>query len=297
MRPIRPGDSIGLVAPASPFDHERFRQACGILEGRGYRVRAGHHLFDSRGYVAGAESGRATDLVDALKDPEIAAVVCVRGGYGSGCLLPWIPFSRLGDRMKPLVGFSDITFLHLAFQRSLGWTTFHGPHLLDLAESTSAVEGFFQCLQGEREFQFHFGEEQVLIPGTASGKILGGNLTCLAHSMGTSYFPRLQGTILFLEDCNESLYRLDRCINQLKLGGIFEDLAGLVLGRFKDCGEPTEIHDMIIRHLKPFRFPIVAELPFGHVTENQILPLGLPFSLSTYERSLHALASPFSQNL
>jgi muramoyltetrapeptide carboxypeptidase len=283
------------VAPGSPFDHEKFQRACGVLEVRGYGVRIGGHVFDSRGYVAGSESARATDLVKALLDPEIAAVLCVRGGYGSGCLLPWLPFSRLGDGKKPFVGFSDATFLHLAFQGILGWTTFHGPNLLDLADSPSTAEDFFQLLQCERDFHFDFKEEQVLIPGTASGKITGGNLTCLAHSMGTPYFPRLQDTILFLEDCNEKLYRLDRCINQLKLGGVFEGLAGLVLGRFTECGKPSEIHDMISRHLRPFGFPVVVELPFGHVAENRILPLGVPFSLSTYEHSLHALASPFSQ--
>jgi muramoyltetrapeptide carboxypeptidase len=294
LRPIQPGDCIGLVAPGSPFDPDKFQSACTLLEAQGYRLRLGEHVHESQGYVAGPESERAGDLTAALMDPEVAAVLCIRGGYGSGCLLPWLGFGKLSGRMKPLIGYSDVTFLHLAFQARMGWTTFHGPNLMDLAETPQQAPLLLQALQGELDFVLELSASQVLSPGIASGKLLGGNLTCIAHLMGTPYFPDFDGAILFIEDCNEPLYRLDRCINQLKLGRVFDNLAGLALGRFKNCGESDEICRMVLHHLKPFRFPIVADLPLGHIVDNKLLPLGIPFSLNTYEYKLGPLVSPFS---
>jgi muramoyltetrapeptide carboxypeptidase len=283
-----------VVAPGSPFDREKLQAALGLLEEQGYRVSVGDHVFEARGYVAGSESARTADLMAAFLNPEIAAVFCCRGGYGSGCLLPWLPFSKLAAHEKPFVGYSDMTFLHLAFQARMGWTTFHGPNMMDLAEDPRLASDLIKALQGEREFAFDLAENQVLSHGIAKGRILGGNLTCLTHLMGTPYFPDFDGAILFIEDCNEQLYRLDRCINQLKLGHVFDGLAGLVLGRFKDCGEAHEIHEMLKHHASPFRFPIVADLPFGHAGDNEPFPLGAPFSLNTYEHSLRPLTPLFS---
>ncbi len=295
MKPIRPGDLLGLVAPCSPFDRTKFQIACDLLEQQGYRLNLGRSVFDASGYVAGTESARTADLVKAFLDPEVAAVICIRGGYGSGGILPWLPFWKLRDRIKPLVGYSDVTFLHLAFQAALGWTTFHGPNLMDLAEDPRFASRLIQSLQGERDFSFEFSEDQILQHGVASGRILGGNLTCLVHLMGTPFFPELEGCILFVEDCNEQLYRLDRCINQLKLGRVLDKLAGLIMGPFSNCGDESELRAMISHYVRPFSFPVAAGLPFGHIPENEILPLGIPFSLNTYEHYLRPLVSPFAQ--
>jgi muramoyltetrapeptide carboxypeptidase len=281
------------VAPGSPFDRTKFQVASDLLERQGYRVSWGANVFESSGYTAGAESARAADLVSALLDPEIAAVICIRGGYGSGCVLPWLPFSRLKDRVKPFVGYSDMTFLHLSFQATSGWTTFHGPNLMDLAENPPSAIALIDSLQGSRDFSFEFTEDQILQGGVASGKLIGGNLTCLVHLMGTPFFPDLEGCLLFIEDCNEQLYRLDRCINQLKLSRVLDRLAGLIMGRFTNCGDENELRAMVFHYTRPIRFPIVAGLPFGHVPENEILPLGIPFLLSTYEHTLRPLTSPF----
>jgi muramoyltetrapeptide carboxypeptidase len=273
----------------------KFQIACDLIEQQGYRVKAGENVFKSNGYVAGEESARAVDLVSALLDPEIAAVICIRGGYGSGCILPWLPFFSFHDHVKPFVGYSDVTFLHLSLQAALGWTTFHGPNLMDLAENPQSAIKLLQSLQGERDFAFEFTEGQILQEGVASGKVVGGNLTCLVHLMGTPYFPELEGCILFVEDCNEQIYRLDRCINQLKLGRVLDRLAGLIMGRFSNCGDETELRAMVSHYVRPFRFPVVAGLPLGHVPENEILPLGLPFSLNTYEHTFRPFASPFDR--
>ena len=165
---------------------------------------------------------------------------------------------------------------------------------MDVADDSGCFQNLLEALEGKREFIFRFSEDQVLEPGAASGKVLGGNLTCLVHLMGTPYFPGLEGSILLLEDCNEKLYRLDRCINQLKLARVFDGLAGMILGRFKDCGDESELYSVFSHHLKPFRFPVVAGLPFGHVAENEVIPLGTLFSLNTHEHTLCAIESPFS---
>lgn len=293
MKPTRTGDLIGLVAPGSPFDRSKLETACRRLAELGYRFRIGEHAFEAEGYFAGGEAARASDLAHAILDPEVAAVICIRGGYGSGCLLPWLPFPKLRNHLKPLVGYSDVTFLHAAFHAELGWTTFHGPNLMDMADDVATARRLLEAIEGRRDFVFHFSQDQVLKPGIASGRLLGGNLTCLVHLMGTPYFPHLAGSLLVLEDCNEKLYRLDRCINQLKLGGVFDGLAGMILGRFKGCGDANELYGVVSRHLKPYRFPVVTGLPFGHVDENEVFPLGTVFSLNTYEHTLSPLESPF----
>lgn len=297
MRPLRPGDRIGVVAPGSPFDRDKLQVACDLLERQGYGVIVGENAFAAQGYVAGPESARVADLTAAFLNPEIGAVICIRGGYGSGCLLPWLPFSKLITHGKPFVGYSDVTFLHLAFQSKMGWVTFHGPNMMDMAEDPALVISLIEALQGKRPFAFELSDSQILSQGAASGKVMGGNLTCLAHLMGTPYFPSFDGAILFIEDCNEQLYRLDRCITQLKLGRVFDRLAGLVLGRFSNCGEDHEVRSMVRHHTSPFRFPIVADLPFGHAGVNELLPLGAPFSLNTYEHSFRPVTPLFSHGI
>lgn len=294
MRPLRPGDRVALVAPSSPFDTEEFTKASSILECRGYRAICGKHASERKGYLAGSDLERAEDLVQAFSDPSIAAVVCIRGGYGSGRLLDWLPFSILSQNPKILLGYSDITFLHAAFHRQLGWVTFHGPNFIEMSDegfpSTATV---FSALEGKEEFAWKIDDHHVIRDGSGEGKIIGGNLTCFAHLIGTPYFPDPSGSLLFVEDRGEALYRLDRTFTQLKLAGILEHIRGLILGSFQDCGPPEEIWDVVLEHTHAFSFPIVCGLPFGHGLENDVLPLRLPFFLDTRQGILKALESPF----
>lgn len=294
-KPLLQGDCIAVVAPSSPFDAEKLAAACEILENRGYRVSRGKHLFRRRGYLAGTESERAEDLTRAIRDPDVAAVFCARGGYGSGRLLPWLPFSSFRDNPKIFLGHSDITFLHLAFRKQLGWPTFHGPNLTGMMDRPERFDSVLQTLSGSFEFRREFAPSHILRHGTATGAVVGGNLTCLAHLLGTPYFPDLAGTILFVEDCGEALYRLDRMFTQLKLAGILHGLSGLILGSFTDCGEVSAIREMVMDQVEPFHFPVLADMPFGHGLQNDVLPLGVPFSINTRELGFHAIEHPFSQ--
>lgn len=293
LRPLQDGDQIALVAPASPFSVEAFRHVCEVLRAKGFRLAIGGHVLEKRGYLAGCEAERAADLIAAVQDPAVAAIICIRGGYGSGRLLPWLPFSSLQGSRKIFLGYSDVTFLHLAFLSRMRWVTFHGPNLMDANSELRKIDGVLSSLKGEREFCWPLQDHQILREGVAAGVVFGGNLTCLSHLVGTPYLPDPDGAILLLEDCSEAVYRLDRMLNQLKLAGILPRLAGLVLGDFKDCGDLAEIYQVVLDHAKPYRFPVIANLPFGHEGKNEVIPLGASFQLNTHERVFRVIDKPF----
>lgn len=295
LNPLRAGDRIALVAPASPFEAEKFARVRDILQKRGFELAQGKHIFHKRGYLAGTEAERAADLIAAIKDPSVAAIICVRGGYGSGRLLPWLPFPVLRHSKKIFVGYSDITFLHLAFMSRMDWITFHGPNLIDADSFSGKLDAILDTLKGEGNFSWPLRDEHVVRHGIGSGKVFGGNLTCMTHLLGTEYFPKAEGNLLLLEDCGEALYRLDRMINHLKLSGVLDHLAGIVLGNFKDCGEFREIRSMVLEHVSHLNFPIIAGLPFGHEGSNEVIPLGTSFYLNTYELMFRAIDNPFSK--
>lgn len=292
-RPLRRGDTIAVLAPASPFPAEPLDRACEWIADAGFRIRPAPHLRDRAGYLAGTDADRAEDLIQALTSPQIAAIVCARGGYGSSRLLDHIPFPSLCGAAKIFLGFSDITFLHGALLRQARWTTFHGPNLARAGATPADIRSLLETLSGRHTFHWALRDDQVVRPGTATGPVVGGNLTCLAHLIGTPYFPDLNGSLLLLEDRGEALYRLDRLINHLKLAGAFDRLAGLLLGQFTECGPQDRIVHMIARHVKPFAFPVVFDLPFGHTPANQTIPLGTPFVLNTYDHQLKSARSPF----
>jgi muramoyltetrapeptide carboxypeptidase len=294
INPLRPGDSIALVAPSSPFPFEKFEAACRVLEGQGYRLAPGRHILRQRGYLAGTEAERAKDLIDAVTNPEVSAVFCIRGGFGSSRLLPWLPFSTLPQSPKIFLGYSDTTCLHLGFWAKRRWITFHGPNVIDLADFPECVTKVLSALSGSHEFAWHLEDHHILRSGAASGTLLGGNLTCLCHLLGSAYFPDLRDALLLLEDRGEALYRLDRLLTQLKLAGVFEHLRGLVLGHFNDCDEPRKVREMVLEQVKDYSFPVVADLPFGHGLPNDVVPLGSKFELNTFGGIFKAAsASPF----
>lgn len=285
------------MAPSSPFNQEGFERAFHTVKSSGYRPVAGLHAFRRNGYLAGSDLERVEDLVQALRDPSIAAVVCIRGGFGSSRLLDWLPFSTFTGCPKILLGYSDITFLHAAFSRRLDWVTFHGPNFMDASsDRTNRTESLFHVLEGTRPVRWNLEPHQILRHGRAEGKILGGNLTCFAHLIGTPYLPETSGTLLLLEDRGEALYRIDRTLVQLKQVGVLQRIAGLILGSFLDCGPSDAVWDLVLEHTHSCTFPIVCAMPFGHGSANEVLPLGLPFSLDTATGVLEGLESPFEDS-
>jgi muramoyltetrapeptide carboxypeptidase len=294
ISPLRPGDCVAFVAPSSPFEIEKFYQAVSIFESRGYRVAPGKNILQKRGYLAGTEAERAEDLIHAILDPSVSAIVCIRGGFGSSRLLPWLPFSAFKQTPKIFLGYSDATFLHVAFWTKNRWVTFHGSNLIESVVVPESLDAILSALSGNSDFSWSLDERNILRHGMASGIVLGGNLCCLCHLLGTPYFPDLRGVVLLLEDRGEALYRLDRILTQFKLAGVFDQIAGLILGHFRECDEPQKIRDMVLDQVKYYTFPVVADLPFGHGSPNQVIPLGSEFLLNTYEQSLRIVNHPFA---
>lgn len=290
----RHGGAIALIAPASPFDPTLYEKGRAILENAGFRTVPGRSIFNTRSYLAGSDLQRTRDLTDALLAPEIEAVICIRGGYGSGRLLPRLPFQTLRRKPKVFLGHSDITFLHMAFVSQMGWTTLHGPNVTGFAEIPEQAEDVLRVLSGAAEFRWNLAPSQILRHGTRTGPVLGGNLTCISHMVGTPYLPDMTGALLLIEDRGEALYRLDRMMNHLMLSGILPKLGGILLGEFSDCGEDGRVVEMIMEHVRFLDFPVVRGLPFGHGRRNGIIPLGTPFLLDTHEHVLSIIESPIA---
>lgn len=295
FRSLEKGSAVALVAPASPFEADRFEKGANLLRSAGYEVVAGKNIFKRRGYLAGTDQERLEDLMEALLDPAIQAIVCIRGGYGSGRLLCSIPFESLRENPKIFIGHSDITFLHLGLTSQAGWTTFHGPNLTGMSEKTHRAQSLLDVLSGKSSFSWRLTPEQILRPGRVKGPVFGGNLSCLTRLIGTPYLPDPAGALLLIEDCGETLYRLDRMMTHLKLASVLPVLGGILLGDFDRCARQEDIFDMIMEHVNGYDFPIVCGLPFGHGEKNEVIALGASFLLDTYERELSILAPPFAR--
>ena len=287
------GDTVGLAAPAGPAEEAKVRAGIRVLEDLGLKCRVPPEVFEKKGFLAGTDRTRARVLRDLLLDPEIRAIFCTRGGSGSLRLLPLLGLDRLPGPPKILVGFSDLTALLLAVHHVAGWVPFHGPVVASFASADEATSAHLaDLLFGRKVFPLSLDQGhgvQVLVPGRAEGPLMGGNLTLLVHLIATPFRPNLEGAILFLEDAHEAPYRLDRMLTTLRLAGILDRLAGLVLGHFEDCGPPDEVRRVLEMNLADFPGPVVAEFPIGHGTRNLTLPIGPRALLDTQAQVLDLL--------
>ena len=227
-------------------------------------------------------------------DDAVDAIWCVRGGYGASRLLPALDYALMQRKPKALIGFSDITALHLAIQRHAGLVTFHGPvawraltpytlgqlkRVLWAPEAPARLAAPPPFAAGEGRVDWD-NRVTTLVPGRARGRLLGGNLCLLAHLCGTPYFPDLRGAILFLEDVEEAYYRIDRFLTQLWLAGALDGVAGVAFGKFTDC-EPSPfflqnrpLEDILAERFRTLGVPAVAGLMIGHIDDQTTLPIG-----------------------
>jgi len=290
---IKPGDLIGVAAPAGPFEPERFSAGLERLEALGFKLRVPDQIFDRDGYLAGSDQRRAETLIALLTDPEVKAVMAARGGYGSMRLLERLPLETLRKQPKILIGFSDLTALLLGLHRAAGLVTFHGPVVTSLAEADqAAIDHLKRLLTGQRVFPLGLEETRVIVPGRVEGPLLGGNLTLLVHLLATPWLPDLDGAILLIEDVGEALYRLDRMLTALKLSGVLSKCAGIIVGRLENCGPAEEIENLLDRTLADFPGPVLADFPAGHGPGNLALPLGPKAVLDTRTGTLD-LVEPY----
>lgn len=292
---LKPGSRVALVAPAGPIAAERFDAALdrcarlGLVPVPGAAARLIH-----RGYLAGSDEQRRADVQHAVSDPDIDAIWALRGGYGTMRLLAQLDLSPLVTRPKAYIGFSDNTAVHLALH-ARGVVSFHAPHaggdLTDLSERCLQRVLFEPSAAGVLELPPGPAPAAVR-GGAAEGPLVGGNLALLAAMCGTPAAPRAAGRILFVEDVGEAAYRLDRAWTQLLLSGALDDVAGIALGRFTDCGDGV---DELLHELTwSLGVPVLAGLPIGHEPDNWTLPLGVRARLDADAGTLQLLEGAVS---
>lgn len=292
---LQRGDTIGVVVPAGPVNRERIDRALARIGERGFHTKTYGDIYRSRGYLAGDDTTRATELMEAFADPETTAVWCARGGYGVMRLLDRLDFDIIRQNPKIFVGFSDITALHHAFHQETGLITFHGPNLQDgfgkPEEMPPATErALWQAILAEN--QSTIGAEapidlagadtsqlRALHPGVCTARLTGGNLAVIAGMLGTPYEMHTAGRILFLEDIGERLYRIDRYLSQLRLAGKLSKLAGVLLGSFSyddgdQADDPAAIAALCEEFFADLGIPVLAGFPAGHAEFNLALPIG-----------------------
>jgi len=294
---LRPGDVVGIVAPGSaPDNAEDFDRYVRAIENRGFRPKLAPNVRKRLGFLAGDDQSRASDLMGMFADPEVKAIICARGGYGSARLLGILDYHLIKKHPKIFVGFSDITTLHCAIQTHSQLVTFHGP-TLNTAVTGQGPEFTVQSLLKTVTQPTPPGSicdsdarkgVSILRGGTATGPLVGGNLSVLATMLGTPYQPRFKDAIFFFEDVNEEPYRFDALLTELLNAGLLQQVAGVAAGMNKVSADPAAatsneyrqtLADVLKDRLLPLGVPVVTGLPFGHVHNNATLPMGLEATL------------------
>jgi muramoyltetrapeptide carboxypeptidase len=291
---LRAGDPVAVIAPASGFDRESFEAGLAVIARR-YQPRYQPSILERERYLAGADARRLHELKAALADPAVKAVFCARGGYGAMRLLGELHALREFPA-KPLVGFSDITALHLWLQSS-GCISIHGPVLTQLGHLPQATHArLFALLESGSPAPALFGSH-TLVPGVVEGPLLGGSLSVLTRLLGTPYLPALDGSILLLEDRGERPYRLDRMWTHLALAGVLARVRGIALGDFSGCEEPGAPYTSadVLRDLAAATaLPCAGGFPVGHGDANEPVPLGVRVRLDAGAPSLTFLEAAVS---
>lgn len=265
------GDTIAICSPAGPVKAANVEGARHVLEEQGWRVRIMPHTLGHSGIYSGTHDERFNDLRDALLDDEVKAIICSRGGYGVVHNLDRLDKLPLRQHPKWVVGFSDISALH-ALMTSKGITSVHASMTSHIALGADDVDNdaLFKILRGERP-KFTFANGHYDRPGTAEGRIVGGNLAVLADLVGTRFDVLQPDTILFIEDVSEPIYKIERILYQLRLSGVLPRLKGLVVGRFTEYKPDASYHtmeEMIAQMVAPYNYPVAFSAPIGHVSHN-----------------------------
>lgn len=310
-RALQQGDKVGLIAPGSPFGEKQIGRAVEFANSLGLIPVFGKHIRAKRGYLAGRDEERLEDLHAMFFNPDIRAVWCIRGGYGCTRLLPMINYSKIRANPKPLIGYSDVTALHMAIHKHAGLLSFHGP--VASSEQSEYTQGYLrQALFGASPYVIRMsadndrlaGERQEFQwfnwrTGKAKGRLIGGNLSLLAALVGSPYAPSYAGHIVYLEDIGEKPYRIDRLITQMKQGSDLWEAAAIVLGVFNDCeAKPGErsltLMETLEDHFADFPRPVAYGFSFGHIDHQFTLPVGVLAEVDVDMKEIRILESPVS---
>ncbi len=291
---LKQGDTVGVVAPAGAVDKKQLENELDAIRAMGFEPLLGKRIHARARYMAGVDTDRARDIMDMFQDPAVRAIFCARGGYGSNRVLPHLKPKIIRANPKVVVGSSDITLLLHFLVQNCGLIAFHGPMVgtgFGLATMKQSRRQFKALLTGEAKGKiFRAPRAKVFSKGVARGKITGGCLTLLCRSLSTRYEIKIRNRILFLEDVNEPLYRVDGMLWQLKNAGIFKGVRGIIFGEMINCrpqrrGDGT-IEDILTDLFPRPRFPILTHCPIGHGKEVWTLPLETSATLDSESKTL-----------
>lgn len=298
-RKLKPGDTVGVISPSTPVgDPDLLQKAERTIKYFGWKLKWGRSVGKKAGYFGSAVADRVDDLHAMFRDPEVAAVFAIRGGYGSSQMLDRIDYDLIRRNPKVFVGYSDITAMHLAIHQKTGLVTFHSPVPLStfteysrksfLKAINEAAPIGVQTNPPETDLLRPSHTLRTIRPGKATGRLVGGNLTLISTLMGTPYEIDTRGAILFLEDVGEEPYRIDRMLTQLRLAGKFDQAAGVIFGECVDCG-PSDykpfvsagfsLGEVVDALLGPLKIPVLFGLTIGHTDDQMTLPMGVQATL------------------
>jgi muramoyltetrapeptide carboxypeptidase len=304
---LRPGDTVGIIAPASNIKRESLEAGCTALRNLGYKPFYFDSILEKNLYFAGSTERRGRELDEMFTRDDVRAIVCARGGYGANYLLGSLNLEKIKAQPKIFVGYSDITTLLTYLFDSVGLVTFHGPMVAKDFDRSEGVDlaSWEAALSGSSDWGLNFGPEtgaRSVREGSGEGVLYGGCLSMLVASLGTPYEIHTAGTILFIEDAAEKPYQIDRMLMQLKLAGKFTDVCGLVFGEMLDCRQSKDqdytLEEVVLRVIGDLGVPVAYGLRSGHVSRRNItLPIGVRAALNVgkEEGSLRILESATSQ--
>ena len=284
---LQKGDTIGLVCPAGYMPFEKVKSCVQVLQEWGYNVKVGNTVGGgSMTYFSGTDEERLRDFQQMLDDQEVNAILCARGGYGTGRIIDQIDFKKFAKQPKWIVGYSDITVLHSHLFSNYYIASLHAPMAGAFNEEgfkNEYVLSLKNALEGKKiKYQVPVHEQNRR--GEAVGELVGGNLALLAHMVGTDSDLKTKGKILFLEDVGEQLYNLDRMLIQLKRSGKLSKLAGLIFGGFtetKDTDRPfgKTIYEILGELVAEYDYPVCYDFPVSHTNRNYALKIGVGYKL------------------
>lgn len=299
------GDIIGIISPASsPDDLTLIQNGVNYIEGLGYRTIVGNNVGQIRGYLAGTDDERVSDIHQMFRNKKVRAIFCLRGGYGAFRLLDKIDYELIKKNPKIFVGFSEITALQMAFLKKANLITFAGPMVIpNFSKNISLYteEIFWRIVTSDKKFgMLNFSDlEQLpkIKPEKVFGRIVGGNLAVLTSLLGTGYLPVVKNKILFLEDISEPPYKIDRMLNQLRLNKVFNKVKGIVLGSFVDCEEKDKTKKTLsLEHILDDYFlnsdlPVIKSFPHGHIKDFVTIPFGIRININFRKGEIKFLES------
>lgn len=302
---LKVGDTVGLIAPASNvWENEDINFAEDILKSLGFKVKRGQHLQQRYGYLAGQDKDRAADVNAMFADKSVDGIFCLRGGYGTPRMLPYVDYELIHQNPKVFIGYSDITALLNAITTRSKLITFHGPiakqNFTDytLAEfkkvvvspehpTSLATPPYFEPKEGQAEKDNRL---LVIREGKATGQLIGGNLSLMVKLVGSPYEPDYKGKILFLEEVEEAPYRVDGMLTHLWLAGRLNEVAGIVIGKCSDCdatdAPSLSIEQIFQERLSPLNIPVMTGVMIGHIDDMATIPVGALATIDTHTKTL-----------